>query len=77
MMYFLDDKGCMNIVMQCISGGSLGEAIRAKREKGEQFTEMQILVWFEQLCMAMEYLYKNKVIHRDIKPSVCRYRNYI
>ena len=70
-IYFcLDDEGHINIVMEYYGGGNLGEAIRNKREKGEQFTELQILVWLEQLCMALVYLYKNKVIHRDIKPQV-------
>ena len=68
--FFLDDKERVNIVMEYISGGHLGEAIRARREKGEKFTELQILIWLEQLCLALVYLYENKIIHRDIKPQV-------
>jgi hypothetical protein len=32
------------------------------------FPEEEVMEWFVQICMAICYLHKNRLIHRDLKP---------
>lgn len=43
--------------------------IKKKKAKGERFSEDQILNWFIQIAIALEYIHGRRVIHRDIKTS--------
>lgn len=47
--------------------GDLAYFIRKK--KGEYFTEDEIMHWFIQISMALDYIHGRKVLHRDIKAS--------
>jgi NIMA (never in mitosis gene a)-related kinase len=38
-------------------------------EKGERFNETQILNWFLQILLALEFIHRKKILHRDIKTS--------
>ena len=42
---------------------------RKRNKAGEIFTEDEILNWFIQISMALEYIHGRKVLHRDIKAS--------
>ena len=43
--------------------------LRENKAKGGRFTEDEILNWFIQIAIALEYIHGRKVIHRDIKTS--------
>ena len=47
--------------------GDLAFHIKKRRAKSEFFTETEIMNWFVQLCLALEYIHGRKVMHRDIK----------
>lgn len=60
-------KGRLCIVMDYCEGGDLLEKI--KSQKGELFSEDQILDWFVQICLALKHIHDRKILHRDIKPQ--------
>jgi NIMA (never in mitosis gene a)-related kinase len=65
----LVEKGILIIIMEFCDVGDLSFHIKKRRAKNEFFTETEIMNWFVQLCMALEYIQARKVLHRDIKSS--------
>lgn len=63
------EKGVLIIIMEYCEVGDLSYHIKKKKNKNEQFTEDEILNWFIQIAIALEYIHGRKVIHRDIKTS--------
>ena len=69
------DKGLLIIVMEfceCkisvkFSVGDLAYHIKERKAKNETFSEEEIMNWFIQLCLAIEYIHRRKILHRDIK----------
>lgn len=61
------EEGVLIIVMEYCDVGDLSYFIRKK--KGEYFTEDEIMNWFIQISMALDYIHGRKVLHRDIKAS--------
>ncbi|XP_058626736.1 uncharacterized protein LOC131537382 [Onychostoma macrolepis] len=56
------------IVMEYCAGGDLNE--RMKAQQGS-FEKDQILDWFVQICMALQYIHDDRrnILHRDIRPQ--------
>ncbi|XP_035280415.1 serine/threonine-protein kinase Nek4-like isoform X4 [Anguilla anguilla] len=65
---FEDDMN-VYIVMEYCEGGNLSEEIKKQKDTGEYFPEDQILTWFVEICMAVEYVHEKNILHRDIKPQ--------
>eukprot|EP00899_Mesostigma_viride_P009983 jgi/Mesvir1/18987/Mv18948-RA.1 len=62
------EKGCyVCIVTGYCQGGDLGSVLRSS--EGRYFHEEQLIVWFTQLLLALEYLHDHNVLHRDLKSS--------
>ena len=53
------------IVMQCVDGESLKQAISA----GKKFSPVEVVDLMTCLCDALELAHQNKIVHRDIKPG--------
>lgn len=53
--------------MEFCECGDLASAIKEKKKAGGTFTEEEILNWFIQICIALEYIHGRKILHRDIK----------
>lgn len=51
--------------MEYCENGDLG--IYLKRQMGKQLTENRIWKFFVEMCLGMQYLHSNKILHRDIK----------
>jgi NIMA (never in mitosis gene a)-related kinase len=47
--------------------GDLAYHVKKKRAKNETFSETEIMNWFVQICMALEYVHGRKILHRDLK----------
>ncbi|XP_062273424.1 serine/threonine-protein kinase Nek1-like [Scomber scombrus] len=62
-----EERGCLCIVMDYCEGGDLNKKINS--QKGEHFSEEQILDWFVQICLALKHIHDKKILHRDIKPE--------
>ena len=55
--------------MDYYSGGNLGDYLEIERKKGKKLEEEQIWKFFIQICLGIQYLHKNKLLHRDVKPK--------
>ncbi|XP_052607744.1 serine/threonine-protein kinase Nek5 isoform X2 [Peromyscus californicus insignis] len=53
------------IVMEYCDGGDLLQ--RIQRQRGELFSEDQILGWFVQISLGLKHIHDRKILHRDIK----------
>lgn len=51
--------------MEFADGGDLTKKV--KDQGGKYFSEVQILDWFTQLCLAIKHVHDRKIIHRDLK----------
>eukprot|EP00940_MAST-03C_sp_MAST-3C-sp2_P000787 g787.t1 len=57
----------LHIVMEYCQGGDLAQLIKSRKDK--PFSECQILDWFVQLCMAVDYIHSRHILHRDLKSN--------
>ena len=57
------------IIVQYVSNGDIQEYIDARKEINRHFQEEELLNIFLQCMMALSYIHKKGVIHRDIKPK--------
>jgi len=61
---FQDDQNCF-FVLDLMLGGDL----RFHLERKEYIPEKVVVFWVAELSSALEYLHRQKIIHRDIKPD--------
>ena len=59
------DKNNINIIMEYCENGDLG--IHLKKQMGKALPEQKIWKFFIEMCLGIQYLHTNKVLHRDIK----------
>uniref|UniRef100_A0A8C5R5E7 Serine/threonine-protein kinase Nek4 n=1 Tax=Leptobrachium leishanense TaxID=445787 RepID=A0A8C5R5E7_9ANUR len=59
------DDGLLYIVMGYCEGGDLYRKL--KDQKGKLLPEDQVVDWFIQIAMAMQYLHDRHIMHRDLK----------
>ncbi|XP_078399469.1 serine/threonine-protein kinase Nek4 isoform X2 [Cetorhinus maximus] len=59
------DDGLLYIVMGYCEGGDLYHKL--KEQKGKLLPESQIVEWFVQIAMALQYLHEKRILHRDLK----------
>ncbi|XP_072928818.1 serine/threonine-protein kinase Nek4 isoform X1 [Hemitrygon akajei] len=59
------DDGILYIVMGYCEGGDLYHKL--KEQKGKLLPESQVVEWFVQIAMALQYLHEKQILHRDLK----------
>ena len=64
---FNDEDNYFNIVTKFCEGGDIYNKIQ--NQKGEYFSEEQILNWTVQILLGLDYIHKKDIVHRDIKPQ--------
>ena len=57
--------GVLHIVMGYCEGGDL--CSRLKTFKGQLLPEEQVVEWFVQISLALQYLHDRNILHRDLK----------
>ena len=57
--------GFLHIVMLYCDGGDLYTQI--KQRNGVLIEETQVVEWFVQIAMALQYMHENHILHRDLK----------
>jgi len=62
------EAGMLSIVMDYAEGGDLDGLLRERKASSHRLEEQQVLDYFVQLCLAMQYVHDLKVLHRDLKP---------
>ena len=62
---FFTDGDSSYTVMEFVDGESFDKLL----ERGQQFTESQVIKWYGQLASALEAIHRQNVCHRDIKPA--------
>ncbi|XP_064018378.1 serine/threonine-protein kinase Nek11 isoform X3 [Pogoniulus pusillus] len=55
------------IVTEYCEGGDLDFKIQEYKECGKIFTQRQILDWFIQLLLGVNYMHERRILHRDLK----------
>ncbi|CAK9077087.1 unnamed protein product [Durusdinium trenchii] len=55
------------IVMEFADAGDLSQLIKRKRSISEQLRESEVLPIFAQCCLALHYVHRRHVLHRDLK----------
>lgn len=67
--FLIEGTNTLVIVMEYCGGGDIRKAIKEKAKEGAYFSEEQIMTWFVQLCLALQYIHSEKILHRDLKTS--------
>jgi len=57
------------IVTEYAQKGDLLQLIKKHKNNRTKFTENEIWNYFLQICISLQYLHKNSIIHRDIKTA--------
>nr|XP_021147407.1 serine/threonine-protein kinase Nek11 isoform X2 [Columba livia] len=55
------------IITEYCEGGDLDFKIQEYKESGRIFTQRQILDWFIQLLLGVDYMHERRILHRDLK----------
>ena len=58
-------NGLLHIVMSYCDGGDLNKFLKARNSC--HLSESQIIHWFVQIALALQYLHKQNILHRDLK----------
>jgi serine/threonine-protein kinase len=62
---FLTEGDRVFTVIEFVEGESLDRLL----ERGQKFTQPQVVKWYNQLVTALEAIHKQNVCHRDVKPA--------
>ncbi|CBH10853.1 protein kinase, putative [Trypanosoma brucei gambiense DAL972] len=64
-----DRGGMLLIIMEYADGGDLYRQIKARQHAVRHFKEHEVLYIFLQLCLALDHIHGNNMMHRDLKTA--------
>ena len=53
--------------MEYADAGDLSMVVKRQREANQYLPESDILSWFIQIALALQYIHKKNILHRDLK----------
>lgn len=65
----VEKDGMLLIVMEYADGGDLYRQIKARQQNMRYFREHEVIFIFLQLCLALDHIHTNKMMHRDLKTA--------
>eukprot|EP00435_Cladocopium_sp_Y103_P007797 s1390_g2.t1 len=68
LLEYFDEPSTVTLILEYCRGGDLFDSIVAQSKlTGRGFTELQAIIATRHVLSALQYLHKQKVVHRDIK----------
>lgn len=67
--FLVDGLHTLVILMEHCMGGDLRGLILQRLQASEHLSEDQIMNWFAQILLALQYIHSERVLHRDVKTS--------
>ncbi|MEL6457267.1 MAG: serine/threonine-protein kinase [Cyanobacteria bacterium J06641_2] len=64
-----EGEGRLFLVQEYVSGKTYSMLLQERRERGQTFTEYEVIFWLKNLLPVLEYVHQHQVIHRDISPD--------
>ncbi|NXI24923.1 NEK11 kinase, partial [Sterrhoptilus dennistouni] len=55
------------IITEYCEGGDLDFKIQEYKDSGKMFTQTQVIDWFIQLLLGVNYMHERRILHRDLK----------
>ncbi|NXU37516.1 NEK11 kinase, partial [Drymodes brunneopygia] len=55
------------IITEYCEGGDLDFKIQEYKDSGKMFTQSQVVDWFIQLLLGVNYMHERRILHRDLK----------
>ncbi|XP_027752966.1 serine/threonine-protein kinase Nek11 [Empidonax traillii] len=55
------------IITEYCEGGDLDFKIQEYKDSGKTFTQSQVIDWFIQLLLGVNYMHERRILHRDLK----------
>jgi NIMA (never in mitosis gene a)-related kinase len=62
-----NNTNILYIIMQYCDNGDLEHKVKQQAQLKRPFSEIQVLDWFVQLCLALKHIHDRKILHRDLK----------
>jgi serine/threonine-protein kinase len=64
-----EGEGRLFLVQEYVNGKTYSMLLQERRERGQTFSENEVVFWLKKLLPVLEYVHQHQVIHRDISPD--------
>jgi len=61
------DRESLCIVTEYCEGGDLDQKFKELKKKQQLLDEEQVVEWLIQILIAVQYMHKSRILHRDLK----------
>eukprot|EP00965_Chrysotila_dentata_P195717 6177143-Pleurochrysis_carterae.AAC.1 len=68
----LSTRSKLYLIMQFCDGGDLEQRLQALKKENGTLPDNQLLDWFVQMTLALQYLHSRRILHRDLKTANVR-----
>lgn len=66
---FIEDNH-LHIVLEYCENGDLAGVVKRLKASGQYLSETTIMRWFVQLCSALYFVHKHRILHRDVRGTL-------